>query len=181
MNFELVKTEFVRMMNDEINFVGFFNNTKSEFSKERLGLLLQYYHYKTGRLVNGLGEYKDFDGDEKTEIKNIHIELLNRTYDIITNPCIYQSPNSPNRHLCRKDCENCTSKKHWLGIIDNKPNHFVDEENNVYFITSTKKGGFGGRVYNIKLETGEEIRCGLWSNGNCTDEIANQIPKGEII
>ena len=181
MDFEFVKTEFIRMMNDEINHVDFFKATKSEFSKERLGLLLEEYHYKAGRRVNGFGEYKDFDGDVKTEIKNLYIDLLNRTYDFINNPCVYESPASYNRHLCHKDCENCVGKRHWLDIINNRPNHFVDDENNVYYITDVHNSGFGGRTFNVELENGKRFKCGLWYNGECTDYIANQIPKGKII
>lgn len=180
MDFEYVKTQFIRMMNDEIDYDDFFKLTESEFVSERLGLLLREYYFKTKRLVNGSGEYEDFNGDVKTEIKNLYVDLLNRTYDFIYNPCVYESPTSYNRHMCHKDCENCIGKRHWLDIINNRPNHFVDDENGVYYITNVNNGGFGGRTFNIEID-GKRFECGLWYNGKCTDYIANQIPKGKII
>lgn len=181
MNFEYVKEQFIRMMNDEIDYNDFFESTVSEFNEERLGLLLKEYHYKAKRLTEGLGEYENFNGDKKTEMKNIYVELLNRTYDFVYNPCVYESPNSCNRHLCHKDCDNCITKRHWLDIIDNRPNHFVDEKNRVYYMTDIHSGGFGGSTFIVELENGKRFKCGLWSNGECTDFIANQIPKGKII
>ena len=181
MDFEFVKKTFIKMLLNEIDETEFFKTVKSEFSKEGLYLLIEGYHYKSIRCTKGTGEYSEFDGDVEKEIKKLYIEMMNRTYDFVFNPCIYLSPTSPNKHICHKECDECVGKRHWLDIINNKPNHFVNSKNNVFYITDVDNGGFGGRVYDVRLENGSVIRCGLWSNGTCTDEIAKQIPKGEII
>ena len=181
MDFEFVKKTFIKMLLNEIDETEFFQTVKSEFSKEGLYLLIEGYHYKSIRCAKGTGEYSEFDGDVEKEIIKLYTEMMNRTYDFVFNPCVYLSPTSPNKHICHKECDECIGKRHWLGIINNRPNHFVDDENNVYYITDVHNSGFGGRTFNVELENGKRFKCGLWYNGECTDYIANQIPKGKII
>lgn len=149
----------------------FFEVTKPHYTRLNLSLL----RWECERDCKWIWKRKE--GQEKIFAKIT--TLVHRTKDFYTNPCIYRTNDDPNRHLCTKECDKCIGKKHWTKIIANAPNHFVDDNNSVYFITDVNNGGFGGRVYHVTLEDGSEFDCGLWHNGECTDEVAEQIQKGK--
>lgn len=148
----------------------FFENTKGNYRALNLSLL----RWECERDCNHMWGKEE---DKHNVFKEIS-RLVYRTEDFYINPCDYRTNDDPNRHLCEKECDQCISKRHWLGIVNNHPNHFVDENNSVYFMTDIDSGGFSGRIFHVKLEDGSEFDCGLWHNGECTEAIAKQIQKG---
>ena len=180
MNIEKMQNEIEKIYDKEEDIETFFENVKNEYKDENLYLLLEKYYYKGVRLFLRNGEYKNFNAETNEEVRKIFNELLDKTIRFVENPCVWQSPGSPNRHLCDNKCSKCISRKHWNEIINNKPHHFVDEENNVFYITDVGNGGFYNSIFNVEFN-GKTFQCGLWSNGKCTDYVAEQIPNGKII
>ena len=117
----------------------FFENTKGNYRALNLSLL----RWECERDCNHIWGKEE---DKHNVFKEIS-RLVHRTEDFYTNPCDYRTNDDPNRHLCEKECDQCISKKHWLGIINNHPNHFVDENNSVYFMTDIDYSGSIGKRY----------------------------------
>lgn len=145
----------------------FYEEITPSYSALRLTDVKRQHYWKTKK--------QETLKDVKDEIET----MVKRTFQFYEDPCGYITLDDCNRHFCERDCENCISKRHWTDIINNRPHHFVDKDNDVFYITSVEKGGFGRQKYLVTLETGEEFECGLWYNGDCTDMVAEQIPKGE--
>lgn len=157
---------------------------KEHYKKLTLTLVLDEHYRKINAMLEDRWDWKEKPIPEEkkmNEMLKMWDELIERTWDFYVNPCQYRTNDDPNRHFCEKKCEECISKKHWTDIINNKPHHFVTKDNKVYFISEVGRGGFYDKTFTIRIEDGEPFQCGLWHNGTCTDQVARQIPDGQIL
>lgn len=137
-------------------------------------------------IISGTGYYSD-----------IYILNLYRQWgDLVTT---IEDEDGPCTCLkCNKDCEHtdnkpwrwsspgllsnhnrCSTESFWAEVVQERHRHFIDENNNVYAITSAENGGFCGTIYDIFFEDGDElIRVGLWHRGEAPKCVRHFFHKG---
>lgn len=180
-----------KQVNDEYFQVNMYG-TRSErnghlqepYHNLNLGLLLDEYYRKIVAMFENRWHWKDnpVPNDKKMgKMLEMWDELISRTWEYYTDPCDYRTNDDSNRHICKRECDDCVSKRFWEGIIAHEGHHFVDDDNRVHFISPIGEGGYCNRTFVVQLDGGEPFECGLWCNGTCTDNIARRIPKGKVL
>jgi len=86
-------------------------------------------------------------------------------------------------NTCSKDCENCTTRKFWQGILYEAEGHiiYLDEDGyyDVYYVSPVGKGGYDNARFMITYKNGSTMECGLWYRGVCPSVVseAGEIPE----